>query len=67
MVEPHLRAAYDLKSRVIYLVAPWRASRIEDQGILLHELIHDVQFRARKWDCLQQPEYESLQTARGLA
>ena len=59
VVEPYLQAAYDLKSRIIYLVAPWHASRIEDQAILLHELIHDVQFSARKWDCLQQPEYEA--------
>jgi hypothetical protein len=59
MVEPHLRAAYDLEARVIYLVAPWQASRIEDQGVLLHELIHGIQWGARKWDCLQQPEYEA--------
>jgi hypothetical protein len=59
MVEPNLQAAYDLTSRTIHLVTPWNASRIEDQGILLHELIHDVQFNARAWDCLQQPEYEA--------
>ena len=59
VVEPDLRAAYDATARVIYLVAPWDHSSIADQGILLHELIHHVQFGARSWDCLQQPEYEA--------
>ena len=61
LVEDNLRAAYDRSARVIQLVAPWDADKLEDQSVLLHELIHDVQLQSRTWDCPQQPEYEAYQ------
>ena len=59
VVDQDLRAAYDLDRRRIYLVRPWNPSNLEHRSVLLHELIHHLQFASRSWDCLQQPEYEA--------
>jgi len=59
LVEPDLRAAYDLSDRRIFLVLPWDPGNPRDVSALLHELIHDVQLRNRSWDCPQQPEWEA--------
>lgn len=59
LVDEKLKAAYDLKSRRIFLVLPWTASRGEDLSVLLHELIHDVQLHNRTWECSQQTEWEA--------
>lgn len=59
LVDPALRAAYDLPARRIHLVEPWSADNLVDRSILLHELIHDAQLRDRDWDCLAAPEWEA--------
>ena len=59
IVDPMLRAAYDLKNRDIYLVKPWETSSAGDLSTLLHELIHDVQYLNRKWSCKEEPEWEA--------
>ena len=59
LIEDNLRAAYDLKTRTVQIVAPWDGRLLEDQSVLLHELIHDVQFHNRRWDCRRQPEFEA--------
>jgi hypothetical protein len=59
LVDPALRAAYDLPARRIHLVEPWSADSLIDRSILLHELIHDVQLLNRDWDCLGAPEWEA--------
>jgi hypothetical protein len=59
LVDPALRAAYDLPARRIHLVEPWSADGLVDRSILLHELIHDVQLLNRDWDCLAAPEWEA--------
>jgi hypothetical protein len=59
LVEPDLRAAFDLRARRIYLVLPWRADDPRNVSALLHELIHDVQFAARDWPCPQATEWEA--------
>jgi hypothetical protein len=68
LVEQDLEGAYDLPARRIYLVAPWTPDAVRDQAVLLHELIHDVQFSAREWECITAPEWEAYQlTAKWLA
>ena len=59
LVEPALRAAYDLQSRRIHLVEPWSEERPYDVSVLLHELIHDVQLSNHDWECVGAPEFEA--------
>lgn len=59
IVDPALRAAYDLRDRRIHLVAPWSSENPFDVSVLLHELIHDVQLANRVWDCIGAPEFEA--------
>ena len=59
MVDPLLRAAYDMEARRIHLVRPWHASNARDLSSLLHELIHDVQYLNRDWSCKEEPEWEA--------
>jgi hypothetical protein len=59
IVDPALRAAYDLRARRIHLVAPWSPENTFDVSVLLHELIHDVQLANRGWDCIGAPEFEA--------
>jgi len=59
IVDPALRAAYDLRARRIHLVAPWSPENPFDVSVLLHELIHDVQLANRGWDCIGAPELEA--------
>ena len=59
LVDPDLGAAYDKDRRHIYLAQPWDAAVVEDIGTLLHELIHDVQYRNRDWPCWQKTEWEA--------
>jgi hypothetical protein len=59
LVDPALRAAYDLPARRIHLVEPWSPDSLADRSILLHELIHDVQLLNRDWPCLAAPEWEA--------
>jgi hypothetical protein len=59
LVDPALRAAFDLPARRILIVLPWSPDGLIDRSILLHELIHDVQLHSREWDCLGAPEWEA--------
>lgn len=59
LVDPALRAAYDMPARRIHLVEPWSADGLIDRSILLHELIHDVQLLNRDWPCIGAPEWEA--------
>ena len=59
IVDPDLGAAYDKERRHIYLAQPWDATNTRDLGTLLHELIHDVQYRNRDWPCWQKTEWEA--------
>ena len=59
VVDPALRAAYDLPARRIHLVEPWSPDSLADRSVLLHELIHDVQLLNRDWPCLAAPEWEA--------
>jgi len=58
-VDPDLGGAYDMERRHIYLAQPWDASNVRNLGTLLHELIHDVQYRNRDWPCWQKTEWEA--------
>ena len=62
---PPLRAVYDAYARSIYLKRPWDAGNVHDLSTLLHELVHDVQYRNRHWPCPRKAEWEAyrLQTA----
>ena len=59
IVDPDLGAAYDKERRHIYLARPWDAANARNLGTLLHELIHDVQYRNRDWPCWQKTEWEA--------
>lgn len=59
IVEHGLLAAYDLRRRHIYLVRPWSSVDLYDQSVLLHEMIHDIQWTNREWDCVGEPELEA--------
>ena len=59
LVDPALRAAYDLSERRIHIVQPWSPDSLVDRSVLLHELVHDVQLRNRDWDCKGVPEWEA--------
>lgn len=58
-VLPTDSAIYDQMNRHIYLVRPWSPTRIADRGVLLHELVHDVQFTNRDWSCPPETEQEA--------
>ena len=59
LVQPDLRGVYDLQAGRIYLVLPWSATSPRDVSVLLHELIHHVQFASRSWPCPQAAEWEA--------
>ena len=59
IVDRSLNAAYDEIDRRIWLVLPWSPDNARDVSVLLHELVHDVQFRARSWPCPQASEQEA--------
>jgi hypothetical protein len=59
VVDRSLNAAYDELARRIWLVLPWSAGNRWHVSILLHELVHDVQFQSRSWPCPQASEEEA--------
>ncbi len=59
IVEDPLVAAYDSRRRLIFLVEPWDRNNLRDVARLLHELIHDVQYRSRTWRCWGDAEREA--------
>ena len=52
-----LRALYDDKAAIIYLIRPWAPRSARDKGVLLHELAHHRQATARHWYCAQAQEW----------
>lgn len=61
LVEPGERGLYDFEARRIFLVAPWAPDDPHDVAVLLHELVHDVQFSARTWECPNATEWEAYE------
>lgn len=59
IVSRKLRAAYDIANDRIFLVAPWSVDDPRNVSALLHELVHRLQFHARKWPCPQATEPEA--------
>lgn len=54
-----IRGVYEEESATIYLLRPWFADRPEDQSVLLHELVHHRQVKARHWYCGQAMEWDA--------
>jgi hypothetical protein len=61
LIEPNERGLYDFEDRIIYLVAPWRPDDPRQVSVLLHELVHDVQFRNRGFECPNASEWEAYE------
>ena len=59
LVQPDDHGLYDPVLRRIYLVAPWSENSDWDVSILVHELVHHVQFSVRDWDCPNQAELQA--------
>lgn len=59
IVEEGLLAAYDVTRRHIYLVEPWSPEDLYDRSVLLHEMVHDIQWSNREWNCAGEPELEA--------
>ena len=59
LVEDSLRAVYDLTRRRILIVRPFDAGQPRDLSVLLHELVHDVQYLNRSWDCPNATEWQA--------
>ena len=59
VIEEHLKGLYDKPNRKITLVRPWDASKVYDVSILLHELIHFVQYNNKEWVCWNETEWEA--------
>lgn len=61
LIEPMQKGIFDFETRTVYLVLPWRQSEIRDVGVLLHELVHDIQFLNQDWPCPTSTEVEAYQ------
>lgn len=61
LVEENMLGAYDLAKRRVFLVRPWSAGDTRQVSVLLHELVHHVQFLNRDFECLQAAEWEAYQ------
>lgn len=59
VVEPEERGLYDIARRRIHLVAPWQPDNPRDVAVLLHELVHDIQFQNRHWECNNAAEWQA--------
>ena len=57
VIDKGLAAVYDIKSRTIYIAEPWSPEDPHDVSRLLHELIHDVQTRNKRWPCWGDAEW----------
>lgn len=57
--DDRLNGVYDQQTKQICLARPWRAASTKDQGVLLHELVHHVQFENRKWTCPKATERQA--------
>ncbi len=54
-----LNGVYDETTEQICLAKPWNASNTKDQGVLLHELVHHVQYQSKSWACAKATEWEA--------
>ena len=54
-----LNGVYDETTEQICLAKPWDASNTKDRGVLLHELVHHVQYQSRSWACPKATEWEA--------
>lgn len=54
-----LAGVYDDVAEQICLAKPWDINNARDQSVLLHELIHFVQFRSKGWFCPQKTEWQA--------
>jgi hypothetical protein len=54
-----LNGVYDETTEQICLAKPWNASNTKDRGILLHELVHHVQYQSKSWACAKATEWEA--------
>lgn len=59
VIEPNDQGVYDPVHRRVHLVGAWSESRTRDVGILLHELVHHVQFLNRTWECPNASEWQA--------
>ncbi len=57
--DDRLNGVYDETTKQICLAKPWDPSRTRDQGVLLHELVHHVQFQSKSWACPKTTEWEA--------
>lgn len=57
--DERLKGVYDEQTEQICLAQPWEASRARDVGVLLHELVHHVQFQSKYWPCPKRAEWEA--------
>ena len=58
-VQEHLKGLYDKQNYKIILVRPWDSAKPYDVSILLHELIHFVQYNSQEWACWPKTEWEA--------
>lgn len=58
-VEPGMRGAYHPVVNAVVLVLPWHIDDIDDRSVLLHELVHAVQWQARDWPCAAEMEWDA--------
>ena len=54
-----LNGVYDETTEQICLAKPWDASNVKHRGVLLHELVHHVQYQSRNWACAKATEWEA--------
>ena len=57
--DSRLNGVYDETTKQICLAKPWHASSVKDQSVLLHELVHHVQFESKNWPCPKATEWEA--------
>lgn len=57
--DDRLNGVYDEKTKRICLAKPWHASSPKDRSVLLHELVHHVQFENHAWPCPKAAEWEA--------
>ncbi|MDG4649736.1 hypothetical protein P6F26_14925 [Roseibacterium sp. SDUM158017] len=56
-----VRGVYDATSATIYLVRQWYGETPLDRSVLLHEMVHHRQEKARHWYCPQAMEWDAYQ------